>query len=60
MSYFSPFDCLSTKSIFVCQSAYECMYTFLETCLDKLEIFNFLTRVIEGLSAISLSSRIQC
>ncbi|CAG8725492.1 18074_t:CDS:10 [Gigaspora margarita] len=31
-------------------SAYECMYTLLETCLDKLEIFNFLTRVIEGLS----------
>jgi cullin-associated NEDD8-dissociated protein 1 len=26
------------------------MYTLLETCLDKLEIYSFLTRVIEGLS----------
>lgn len=26
------------------------MYTLLETCLDKLEIYSFLTRVIDGLS----------
>ncbi|KAF0545102.1 TATA-binding protein interacting [Gigaspora margarita] len=45
-----PFKHKVDDGLDIRKSAYECMYTLLETCLDKLEIFNFLTRVIEGLS----------
>lgn len=31
------------------KAAFECMYTFLDTCLDRLDIFEFLTNVEKGL-----------
>lgn len=31
------------------KAAFECMYTLLETCLDRLEIFEFLNHVEDGL-----------
>ncbi|RKO89386.1 armadillo-type protein [Blyttiomyces helicus] len=36
------------------KSAYECMYTLLETCLSRIEIFGFLHRVLHGLSDPSM------
>ncbi|CAG8442544.1 4300_t:CDS:10 [Funneliformis mosseae] len=45
-----PFKHKVDDGLDIRKSAYECMYTLLETCLDKLEIYNFLTRVVEGLS----------
>jgi len=32
------------------KTAFECMYTLLDTCLDKIEIFGFLDRVLAGLA----------
>ena len=38
------------KSPFVYhQAAFECMYTLLDTCLDRLDIFEFLSHVEDGL-----------
>ena len=31
------------------KAAFECMYTLLETCLSKLDIFEFLNHVEDGL-----------
>ena len=31
------------------KAAFECMYTLLETCLDRLDIFEFLNHVEDGL-----------
>lgn len=31
------------------QAAFECMYTLLETCLDRIDIFEFLNHVEDGL-----------
>lgn len=31
------------------KAAFECMYTLLETCLDMLNIFEFLNHVEDGL-----------
>ena len=31
------------------QAAFECMYTLMETCLDRLDIFEFLSHVEDGL-----------
>ena len=31
------------------KAAFECMYTLLETCLDRLDIFEFLSHVEDGL-----------
>jgi len=31
------------------KAAFECMYTLLETCVDRLDIFEFLSRVQDGL-----------
>ena len=31
------------------QAAFECMYTLLDTCLDRLDIFEFLSHVEDGL-----------
>ncbi|PKK63192.1 TIP120-domain-containing protein [Rhizophagus irregularis] len=45
-----PFKHKVDDGLDIRKSAYECMYTLLETCLDKLEIYSFLTRVIDGLS----------
>jgi len=45
-----PFKHKVDDGLDIRKSAYECMYTLLETCLDKLEIYSFLTRVITGLS----------
>ena len=44
------------------KAAFECMYTLLETCLDRLDIFEFLNHVEDGLrdhydiKVLSLSS----
>lgn len=35
--------------ILLWQAAYECMYTLLDSCLDRLDIFEFLNHVEEGL-----------
>lgn len=32
------------------QAAFECMYTLLDACLDKLDVFEFLSHVEEGLN----------
>ncbi|KAI9103255.1 armadillo-type protein [Phlyctochytrium arcticum] len=32
------------------KAAYECMYTLLETCLSRIDVFTFLQRVLSGLS----------
>ena len=32
------------------QAAFECMYTLLETCLSKLDIFEFLKKVEAGVT----------
>ena len=31
------------------KAAFECMYTLLDTCLDKLDLFEFLNHVEDGL-----------
>ena len=31
------------------KAAFECMYTLLDTCIDRLDIFEFLTHVQDGL-----------
>ena len=31
------------------KAAFECMYTLLDTCVDRLDIFEFLTHVQDGL-----------
>lgn len=36
------------------------MYTFLESCLDKIEIFEFLSRLIQGLSDPASEIKILC
>ena len=36
--------------IITLQAAFECMYTLLDTCLDKLDVFEFLSHVEEGLN----------
>ncbi|CAG8499329.1 3773_t:CDS:10 [Diversispora eburnea] len=45
-----PFKHKVDDGLDIRKSAYETMYTLLETCLDRLEIYNFLSRVISGLS----------
>ena len=32
------------------KAAFECMYTLLDTCVDRLDIFEFLTHVQDGLN----------
>ncbi|KAK3818657.1 MAG: TATA-binding protein interacting-domain-containing protein [Benniella sp.] len=34
----------------ICKSAFECMYTLLEKCRDKVEIFVFIDRILVGLT----------
>ena len=31
------------------KAAFECMYTLLDTCVDRLDIFEFLSHVQDGL-----------
>jgi len=38
---------VSTVCLF--QVAFECMYTLMETCLDRLDVFEFLSHVEDGL-----------
>ncbi|KAJ3111030.1 Cullin-associated NEDD8-dissociated protein 1 [Phlyctochytrium bullatum] len=42
------------------KSAYECMFTLLETCLSRIEVFGFLDRVISGLSDASQEIKTLC
>lgn len=36
-------------ALIILQAAFECMYTLMETCLDRLDIFEFLSHVEDGL-----------
>ncbi|CAG8545270.1 6413_t:CDS:10, partial [Paraglomus occultum] len=45
-----PFQHQVDGGLDIRKSAYECMHTLLETCLDKLDIFRFLDRVLAGLT----------
>ena len=31
------------------KAAFECMYTLMETCLDQLDVFQFLSHIEDGL-----------
>ncbi|KAJ3095068.1 Cullin-associated NEDD8-dissociated protein 1 [Phlyctochytrium planicorne] len=42
------------------KSAYECMFTLLETCLSRIEVFGFLDRAIHGLSDPSQEVKTLC
>ncbi|CAB4029504.1 cullin-associated NEDD8-dissociated 1, partial, partial [Paramuricea clavata] len=44
-----PFKHTVDDGLDIRKAAFECMYTLLETCLDKLDIFEFLTHVENGL-----------
>mgnify|MGYP002803523298 FL=1 len=44
-----PFKHTVDDGLDIRKAAFECMYTLLETCLDKLDIFEFLTHVEDGL-----------
>ena len=39
------------------KAAFECMYTLLDTCLDKLDLFEFLNHVEDGLK---VSAKVSC
>lgn len=36
------------------KAAFECMYTLLDSCLDRLDVFEFLNHVELGLKGISV------
>ncbi|KAJ3156741.1 Cullin-associated NEDD8-dissociated protein 1 [Geranomyces michiganensis] len=42
------------------KAAFECMYTLLETCLSRIDVFTFLSRVLTGLSDPSNDIKILC
>ncbi|XP_046857896.1 cullin-associated NEDD8-dissociated protein 1-like [Xenia sp. Carnegie-2017] len=44
-----PFRHTVDDGLDIRKAAFECMYTLLETCLDKIDIFEFLTHVEDGL-----------
>ena len=44
-----PFKHTVDDGLDVRKAAFECMYTLLDSCLDCLDIFEFLDRVEEGL-----------
>ncbi|EDV20392.1 uncharacterized protein TRIADDRAFT_51005 [Trichoplax adhaerens] len=44
-----PFKHTVDDGLDIRKAAFECMYTLLDTCLDKLDIFQFLNYVEEGL-----------
>ena len=41
--------CVFWSPLITSQAAFECMYTLMETCLDRLDIFEFLSHVEDGL-----------
>ena len=41
--------CVYWSPLITSQAAFECMYTLMETCLDRLDIFEFLSHVEDGL-----------
>ena len=43
------FACVCWLLWITSQAAFECMYTLMETCLDRLDIFEFLSHVEDGL-----------
>ncbi|RUS33043.1 hypothetical protein BC938DRAFT_473352 [Jimgerdemannia flammicorona] len=45
-----PFKHKVDDGLEIRKSAFECMYTLLDSCLDKIEIFGFMDRVFAGLS----------
>ncbi|KAJ3158045.1 Cullin-associated NEDD8-dissociated protein 1 [Geranomyces variabilis] len=42
------------------KAAFECMYTLLETCLSRIDVFTFLSRVLTGLADPSNDIKILC
>eukprot|EP00127_Corallochytrium_limacisporum_P001356 Clim_evm12s53 gene=Clim_evmTU12s53 len=44
-----PFKHKVDDGLDIRKAAYECMYTLLDTCLDRIELFDFLTHVQHGL-----------
>ncbi|KAL1924349.1 uncharacterized protein VTP21DRAFT_7384 [Calcarisporiella thermophila] len=44
-----PFKHRVDDGLEIRKSAFECMYTLLETCLERIDIFKFMDRVLEGL-----------
>ena len=40
---------IDTVGLCLFQAAFECMYTLLDSCLDRLDIFEFLNHVEDGL-----------
>lgn len=44
-----PFKHRVDDGLDIRKAAFECMYTLLDSCLDQIEVFDFLTRVEEGL-----------
>ncbi|RUS15042.1 TATA-binding protein interacting [Endogone sp. FLAS-F59071] len=45
-----PFKHKVDDGLEIRKSAFECMYTLLDSCLDKIEIFGFIERVFAGLN----------
>ncbi|ORX91195.1 Cullin-associated NEDD8-dissociated protein 1 [Basidiobolus meristosporus CBS 931.73] len=45
-----PFKHKVDEGLEIRKAAFECMYTLLDHCLDRIEIFGFLERVVMGLS----------
>ena len=43
----NDFDVVET--VVLLQAAFECMYTLLDSCLDRLDIFEFLNHLEDGL-----------
>ena len=46
-TYVARYECCPFDSLL--QVAFECMYTLMETCLDRLDVFEFLSHVEDGL-----------
>lgn len=44
-----PFKHKVDDGLDIRKAAFECMYTLLDTCLDRLDIFDFLTHLQQGL-----------
>ena len=44
-----PFKHTVDDGLDIRKAAFECMYTLLDSCLDRIDIFQFLDKVEEGL-----------
>ncbi|TPX36593.1 hypothetical protein SmJEL517_g01294 [Synchytrium microbalum] len=55
-----PFKHKVDDGLEIRKSAYECMYTLLDTCLSRIEIFGFIERVMHGLDDPSQEIKTLC